>query len=162
MPDAFLFSSVLDSAGIECYLADENTIRMDWFWSNLLGGIKLCVRKTDAGEASSLLEQGVPEKFDVEGVEEYQQPPLSRVPVPRYLFSGTEQRSGLRQCLSERALAAASQSLGVRCVWSPVARVHRETAEQLADSSIVRPPDSNGDRKLSWCVDSGDPIHPRC
>lgn len=74
MPDAFLFSSVLDSAGIECYLADENTIRMDWLWSNLLSGIKLCVRRADADEASSLLNQGVPERFDVEGVGEYQQP----------------------------------------------------------------------------------------
>jgi len=74
MPDAFLFGSILDSAEIECCLADENTIRMDWFWSNFLGGIKLCVRKADADEASSLLEQGVPEKFHVEGVGEYQQP----------------------------------------------------------------------------------------
>ena len=74
MPDAFLFGSILDSAEIEYYLADEHTIRMDWFWSNLLGRIKLCVRKADADEASSLLEQGVPEKFDVEGVGEYQQP----------------------------------------------------------------------------------------
>ena len=74
MPGAFLFSSVLDSAGIECYLADENTIRMDWLWSNLLGRIKLCVRRADVDEASSLLNQGVPERFDVEGVGEYQQP----------------------------------------------------------------------------------------
>jgi hypothetical protein len=74
MPDAFLFSSILDSAGIEFFLADENTIRMDWFWSDFLGGIKLCVRKMDADAASSLLDQGVPEKFDVEGVGEYQQP----------------------------------------------------------------------------------------
>jgi hypothetical protein len=73
-PDAFLFGSILDSAGVEFYLADENTIRMDWFWSNLLGRIKLCVRKADADEALSLLDQGVPEKFDVEGVGEYQQP----------------------------------------------------------------------------------------
>ena len=56
MPDAFLFSSMLDSTDIEYYLADENTIRMDWFWSNFLGRIKLCVRKADADEASSLLE----------------------------------------------------------------------------------------------------------
>lgn len=41
MPDAFLFSSILDSADIEYYLADENTIRMDWFWSDFLGRIKL-------------------------------------------------------------------------------------------------------------------------
>jgi hypothetical protein len=74
MPDAFLFGSMLDSAEIEYNLADENLIRMNWFWSNVLGRIKLCVRKADADEASSLLEQGVPEKFDVEGVGEYQQP----------------------------------------------------------------------------------------
>ena len=74
MPDAFLFGSILDSADIEYYLADENTIRMDWFWSNLLGRIKLCVRKTDVDTATSLLEQGVPERFYVEGVGEYEQP----------------------------------------------------------------------------------------
>jgi len=71
---ALLFRGLLDSAGVECSLADENTIRMDWFWSNLLGGVKLCVRKADADSAASLLSQGVPEKFDVEGVGEYQQP----------------------------------------------------------------------------------------
>jgi len=74
MPDAFLFGTVLDSAGIECYLADENTIRMDWSWCDFLGRIKLCVRKMDADAASSLLDQGVPEKFDVERVGEYLQP----------------------------------------------------------------------------------------
>src|SRR6266853_814859 len=74
MPAAFLFSSGLDSAGIECYRADANTIRMEWFWSNVLGGIKLCVRRADADAALSLLEQSVPEKFEVEGVGEYLQP----------------------------------------------------------------------------------------
>jgi len=82
MPDAFLFSSILDSADIECYLADENTIRMDWSWSDFLGRIKLCVRKVDAETASSLLDQGVPEKFDVDGVGEYEQP---RCPMCRSL-----------------------------------------------------------------------------
>jgi hypothetical protein len=47
---------------------------MDWFWSNFLGRIKLCVRKADADTASSFLDQNVPKKFDVEGVGEYQQP----------------------------------------------------------------------------------------
>src|SRR5437773_6771911 len=80
MPDAFLFGSILDSAEIECCLADENTIRMDWFWSNFLGGIKLCVRKMDADAALSLLGQSVPEKFDVDVMGEYQQP---RCPICR-------------------------------------------------------------------------------
>jgi hypothetical protein len=74
LPEALVFGSLLDSASIECFLVDENTIRMDWFWSNLLGGIKLYVRKADLETASSLLEQGVRETFEVEGVGEYQQP----------------------------------------------------------------------------------------
>lgn len=74
LPNALLFDSLLDSAGIERFLADENTIRMDWFWSDLLGGVKLCVRQADADPASSLLNQSHPEKFEVEGVGEYQQP----------------------------------------------------------------------------------------
>ena len=47
---------------------------MDWLWSNLLGGIKLYLRKVALETASSLLDQGVIEKFEVEGVGEYQQP----------------------------------------------------------------------------------------
>lgn len=82
MPDAFLFRSILDSAAIECFLADENTIRMDWFWSNLLGGFKLCVRAADADTASSLLAQPVLERFEVEGIREYEQP---RCPICKSL-----------------------------------------------------------------------------
>src|SRR4029077_9321483 len=58
LPQALLAKSVLDSAGIECFLGDDNLIRMDWLWSNLLGGIKLRVRQEDALVASRLLEGG--------------------------------------------------------------------------------------------------------
>jgi hypothetical protein len=58
LPEALLAKSVLDSAGIECFLGDDNLIRMDWLWSNLLGGIKLRVRQEDAIVASRLLEGG--------------------------------------------------------------------------------------------------------
>ncbi len=88
MPDAFLFGSILDSAGIEYYLADENTIRMDWFWCDLLGRIKLCVRNVNAETASSLLDQGVLEKFDVEGVGEYEQPRCPRCQSLAVSFRG--------------------------------------------------------------------------
>jgi hypothetical protein len=56
LPEALLAKSVLDSAGIECFLGDDNLIRMDWLWSNLLGGIKLRVRQEDAIVASRLLD----------------------------------------------------------------------------------------------------------
>jgi hypothetical protein len=55
MPEAQVAESILDSAGIDCFLADENTIRMDWLWSNLLGGFKLMVRPEDLDAAAQLL-----------------------------------------------------------------------------------------------------------
>jgi hypothetical protein len=62
LPEALLAKSVLDSAGIECFLGDANLIRIDWLWSNLLGGIKLRVRQEDALVASRLLDRdGAPE-----------------------------------------------------------------------------------------------------
>ncbi len=48
LPEALLAKGSLDSAGIETFLADDNMVRMDWFYSNLLGGIKLKVRAEDA------------------------------------------------------------------------------------------------------------------
>jgi hypothetical protein len=74
LPEALLSKSILDSAGIESFLADENLIRIDWFYSNLVGGIKLLVRREDAETANELLAQETPSKFDVDGVGEYQQP----------------------------------------------------------------------------------------
>ena len=44
LPEALLAKGSLESAGIQVYLVDDNMIRMDWFISNLLGGIKLNVR----------------------------------------------------------------------------------------------------------------------
>jgi len=51
MPQAVVEKSVLEDAGIECFLQDDNVVRMDWLWSNAMGGIKLVVRKRDAEEA---------------------------------------------------------------------------------------------------------------
>lgn len=57
MPAAFVEKSVLDAAGIDCFLQDDNVVRMDWLWSNALGGIKLMVREKDALEAERILSQ---------------------------------------------------------------------------------------------------------
>jgi hypothetical protein len=69
IPTALLAKSVLDSEGIECFLADENIIRMDWLLSNMLGGVKLWVREEDAGRAAELLAQKSPEETNIEGDE---------------------------------------------------------------------------------------------
>jgi hypothetical protein len=74
LPEALLAKGSLESAGIQAYLADDNMIRMDWFISNLLGGIKLKVRAEDAEAASEILNQPIPEMLDVEGVGNFEQP----------------------------------------------------------------------------------------
>jgi hypothetical protein len=74
LPEALLAKGFLESAGIESILVDETTIRMDWLWSNLLGGIKLCVNPEDAATALQMLNQEIPEEFNVEGIGDFQQP----------------------------------------------------------------------------------------
>jgi hypothetical protein len=74
LPEALLAKGSLESAGIECFLGDDNLVRMDWFLSNLVGGIKLSVRPQDADAAVELLEQPQLESFEVEGVGTYEQP----------------------------------------------------------------------------------------
>jgi hypothetical protein len=49
-------------------------VRLDWFYSNLVGGIKLLVPANEAEAAAKLLDESRPVKFDVEGVGEYEQP----------------------------------------------------------------------------------------
>ena len=72
--EALLAKGGLESAGIECFLTDDNMVRMDWFMSNLFGGVKLSTNREDADAAAAVLDQPVPETFEVDGVGEYQQP----------------------------------------------------------------------------------------
>jgi Putative prokaryotic signal transducing protein len=74
LPEAVIVKSILDAEGIDCVLSDENLVRMDWFWSNLLGGVKLWVRQQDLEDVKELIDQNPPENFDVEGVGAFSQP----------------------------------------------------------------------------------------
>ena len=74
LPEALLAKGSLESAGIECFLADENLVRLDWFISNFIGGIKLKVRAPDAESAQKLLDEPILEGLYVLGVGLYVQP----------------------------------------------------------------------------------------
>ncbi|HTT21822.1 MAG TPA: DUF2007 domain-containing protein [Candidatus Sulfotelmatobacter sp.] len=74
LPEALLAKGSLESAGIECTLADDNMVRMDWFYSNAIGGIKLLVAAEDAAEAEQVLSQPIPERFDVPDIGAFDQP----------------------------------------------------------------------------------------
>ena len=74
LPEALLAKGCLESAGIECYLADENLVRLDWFISNFIGGIKLNVRAADIENARTILDEPILEGLYVEGIGLYEQP----------------------------------------------------------------------------------------
>lgn len=74
VPDALVAWSALDSAGLESFLFDEITIRMDWLWSNALGGIRVCVRAEDAEEGDRILRREIPQTFNIGEFEEFNQP----------------------------------------------------------------------------------------
>jgi hypothetical protein len=57
LPEAWLAKGALDAAGIESHLLDENLVRLDWFYSNAIGGVRLCVRVDDAAQAFRVLNQ---------------------------------------------------------------------------------------------------------
>lgn len=71
--DAILAKAALESAGIFAFLQNENTVRMEWIWSNLMGGIRLQVRPEDKTAAEEVLSQPIPSTIEVDGVD-YEQP----------------------------------------------------------------------------------------
>jgi hypothetical protein len=76
--EALLAKGCLESAGVYADLVDDNMVRLDWFYSNLLGGIKLKVRPEDVDTAKQILEQPIPETLEIEGVGTYDQPRCPR------------------------------------------------------------------------------------
>jgi hypothetical protein len=69
LPEALVAKGMLDSAGVKCFLSDENTVRMDWLWSNALGGVRLWVREDDLPDATSLLSSGYSSDADSKDAE---------------------------------------------------------------------------------------------
>lgn len=74
LPEAMLAKGKLASEGVESHLGDDNTVRMDWLWSNLLGGVKLLVSPENAESAARILAEPIPEEIDFQGGAEYHQP----------------------------------------------------------------------------------------
>lgn len=74
LPEALLAKGSLESAGIECFLADDNLVRLDWFISNFIGGIKLKVRTADVMNAQKILDEPILEGLYVHGIGLYEQP----------------------------------------------------------------------------------------
>jgi hypothetical protein len=65
--EAMLAKAMLDSAGIECVLADDNAARILGFASEVIGGISVQVNRVDADAAKALLHQPLADAFDGAG-----------------------------------------------------------------------------------------------
>jgi hypothetical protein len=57
LPEALLAKGLLESASIECFLTDDNLVRLDWFISNAIGNIRFQVSEADAEAAIEILSQ---------------------------------------------------------------------------------------------------------
>jgi XTP/dITP diphosphohydrolase len=66
LPEALLAKGKLESCGLHPILLNDETIRMDWLYSNAIGGIALQVPPEEAEEALELLQEPVPESLDAE------------------------------------------------------------------------------------------------
>lgn len=95
VPDALLAKSLLESAGIECFLADENLVRLDWFWSNAIGGVKLWVREEDAPAAIAVLDQNPPERPDTEEIVSEEPTKCPKCHSSDVTFRGLKRRAAL-------------------------------------------------------------------
>jgi len=91
LAEAYVGRSMVESAGIPAWVADENLVRMDWFWSNLVGGMRLQVDVRDEAAAREILEEGIPETITYDDEEVYVQPACPKCGSAHItLGSGTE------------------------------------------------------------------------
>ena len=74
LAEAYVGRSLLESAGIPAWVADENLVRMDWFYSNMVGGMRLQVDERDEAAARETLGEGTPETITYGEEKVYVQP----------------------------------------------------------------------------------------
>jgi len=93
--EAIVARTVLESAGIFCFLRDENLVRMDWQVSNFIGGMSLQVRPEDVEAAQELLSQPVPESITFQEQGEFDQPHCPRCGSIEITFEGKNRSAAL-------------------------------------------------------------------
>lgn len=64
--EAQIARAKLESEGVPAFVADENTINMQWLYSNALGGVRLQVPSSYAEQAMSILSEDMSEEVDAE------------------------------------------------------------------------------------------------
>ncbi|MGA2249976.1 DUF2007 domain-containing protein [Terracidiphilus sp.] len=91
LAEAYAGRSLLESAGIPAWIADENLVRMDWFYSNMVGGLRLQVDERDEATAREILDEAAPDTITYGEEQVYVQPTCPKCGSAEItLGSGTE------------------------------------------------------------------------
>jgi DNA-directed RNA polymerase subunit RPC12/RpoP len=67
---AHLAKTKLESEGIECFIFDEHTSSMNWFYTNAIGGIKLKVRGEEYERAVTILKVNTDDINNIDDADE--------------------------------------------------------------------------------------------
>ncbi len=78
LSEALVARAVIESAGIFCFLKDENFARLVWQDSNFIGGIRLQVAAADVEAAEAILSQPVPDTITIPDQPGFEQPRCPR------------------------------------------------------------------------------------
>jgi predicted RNA-binding Zn-ribbon protein involved in translation (DUF1610 family) len=92
LAEAYAGRSLLESAGIPAWIADENLVRMDWFYSNLVGGMRLQVDERDEAAAQEILEEEAPKTITYAEEEVYVQPTCPKCGSAEITLGGVTER----------------------------------------------------------------------
>ena len=83
LSEAIIARGAIESAGIFCFLKDENLVRLNWQISNMIGGIRLQVAAADVEAAEAVLTQPIPNSIDfAEEILDEPNSPALRPPHP--------------------------------------------------------------------------------
>ena len=93
LSEAIVARGVIESAGIFCFLKDENLVRLDWQMSNLVGGIRLQVGASDVEAAEAVLAQPVPNSIDIPDQPDFETASLSALYFNRYRVGASGSKS---------------------------------------------------------------------
>jgi Putative prokaryotic signal transducing protein len=100
LAEAQVAKGALESAGVDCFLRDENAVRLEWVWSNLLGGVRLQVREEDKDAAEEILRQPIPEHIALSAEDSFEQPRCPRCGSLDIHFQGIHERLGMASIIA--------------------------------------------------------------
>ena len=95
LSEAIVARSLLEAEGIEALIQDENLVRLDWAYSNLVGGIRLQVDGKDTAAAEEVLARPIPPTIAFGEEAEFVQPQCPRCGSLEVTFLGADRRAAL-------------------------------------------------------------------